>query len=269
MCKSSNFWDHDREDYDNAMTAVGLSDMYKTLFMFRFVRIVENFKNRARFYSRMFTWGHFLVTVGSLFVPALLSIQNSNSNITMGNSNFSGQIYWSTFTISLLVTICNGILNLFKIDKKYYFLHTTLERLRSEGWQYLGLTGRYSGHLTPGIIPTHENQFIYFLNQVEKIKMRQVEEEYYKMDEKNSQEQQQRQGPNQNSTAIDLYPKSPQRPVNLVQEEIPNEVSEAVNTIIRSQKTTSMNNPVFEPPPSPTDPKLVDSKSANANMTEV
>ena len=40
----------------------------------------------------------------------------------------------------------NGDL-LVKIDKKYYFLNTTLERLRSEGWQYFSLTGRYSGHL--------------------------------------------------------------------------------------------------------------------------
>jgi len=269
MCKSSSFWDHDREDFGYVMDDIELTEMHKRVIQTRFVAIVENFKNRTRFYSRMFTWGHFLVTVGSLFVPALLSIQNSNSNITMGNTDFSGHIYWATFTISLLVTICNGILNLFKIDKKYYFLHTTLERLRSEGWQYMGLTGRYSGHLTPGIIPSHENQFIFFINQVEKIKMRQVEEEYYKMDEKNSQDPQQHQNPNQSSTAIDLYPKSPQLPVNIAQEAIPNEVKDAVNTIIRSQKTISVTNPVFEPLPSPTDSTLVDSKPQDTNMSEV
>ena len=70
----------------------------------------------------------------------------------------------------------NGILTLFKIDKKYYFIHTMLERLRSEGWQYFSLTGRYSGHLTSNNKPTHENQFVFFTHYIEKIKMKQIYE---------------------------------------------------------------------------------------------
>jgi hypothetical protein len=80
-----------------------------------------------------------------------------------------------------LISICNGILSLFSIDKKYYFLKTSLERLRSEGWQYFGLTGRYSGRLLENKKPTPANQFIYFMHSIEKIKMKQVEEEYYKI----------------------------------------------------------------------------------------
>ncbi len=94
------------------------------------------------------------------------------------------QIYWVTWGISLLVTISNGILTLFKIDKKYYFLHTTYEQLQSEGWQFLELTGRYSGILNRHKrIPTHANQFLYFCYAIEKIKMKQVEEEYFKLSE--------------------------------------------------------------------------------------
>jgi hypothetical protein len=70
---------------------------------------------------------------------------------------------------------------MFKIDKKYYFLHTTYEHLRSEGWQYIQLSGKYSGFYTPNEKPTHENQFIYFCHSVEKVKMKQIEEEYYKL----------------------------------------------------------------------------------------
>ena len=238
----------DRDNFEAVLHDLPLSDVQKQIIQTRYITILENFRKRVRFYSRMFIGGHFLVTVGSLFVPALLSIQNSNSNITMGNPNFSIQIYWATFIISLLVTICNGVLTLFKIDKKYYFLHTTLERLRTEGWQYMGLTGRYSGHLVQGMPPTHENQFVFFTHQVEKIKMKQVEEEYYKTDEKITQAP---SHPPAISTTSDLYPRSPEQPIHLPQEPVPDPVKDAVNSIIKSQKTIT--NPIFEPPLSPTD----------------
>jgi len=156
-----------------------------------------------------------MITVGSLFVPALLSIQNSNSVITYGGANFATDIYWSTFIISLLVTMCNALLTLFKIDKKYYFLNTTLERLRSEGWQYVSLTGRYSGHLIGGAQPTHHNQFVFFMHYIEKFKMKQVEEEYYKSDEKTNQQPTHltATGTTVSRPGNELHPLSPERPV--------------------------------------------------------
>jgi hypothetical protein len=181
-----------------------------------------------------------MITVGSLFVPALLSIQNSNYT-TSGNT-FSSQIYWATFIISLLVTICNGMLALFKIDKKYYFLNTTLERLRTEGWQYMGLTGRYSGHLLDGIVPTHQNQFIFFTHQIEKIKMKQVEEEYYKSDEKLTQTPHAKVITNTN----ELYPPSPDQPIQSIIQEIPEPVKEAVTSLIKSS-ARSLENVVIIP----------------------
>jgi hypothetical protein len=67
------------------------------------------------------------------------------------------------------------------MDKRYYYLHTCLEQLHSEGWQYIELSGKYSGFNTPNIPPTHSNQFVFFSHAVEKIRMRQVEEEYFKL----------------------------------------------------------------------------------------
>jgi hypothetical protein len=60
-----------------------------------------------------------------------------------------------------------------------------LEQLRSEGWQFLELSGRFSGFYTPRETPTHANQFLFFCHAVEKLKMKQVEEEYYKSTEAN------------------------------------------------------------------------------------
>jgi hypothetical protein len=218
----------DRYDFQNILEHLPLTKVQIQIIQSRYIAVVEHMRKRVRMYSRMFYLGHTMITVGSLFVPALLSIQNSNYTTT--ENAFSSQIYWATFIISLLVTICNGMLALFKIDKKYYFLNTTLERLRTEGWQYMGLTGRYSGHLLNGIVPTHQNQFVFFTHQIEKIKMKQVEEEYYKSDEKLEKT------PHATITAHsnELYPPSPDQPIQSIVQEIPEPVKEAVTSLIKS-----------------------------------
>ena len=224
----------DRSYFQNVMEHIDLSPAQKQIIQSRYIHILENFQKRTRNHSILFFIGHFIVTVGSLFVPALLSIQNSGSNYTFNITNFTVQIYWATFIISLMVTICNGILTLFKVDKKYYFLNTTLERLRSEGWQYVGLTGRYSGHLIGNRQPTHQNQFVYFTHYIEKIKMKQVEEEYYKTDEKTAQVPNGNHNTTMTGSPTDLYPRSPEQALSSTQ--IPEPVKYAVNSIIKSQK---------------------------------
>ena len=234
----------DRRSYDYIVNDLNLSDIQKQIIRERYIGILENFQKRARKHSYVFFTGHFMITVGSLFVPALLSIQNVNTTVSINGSSFSTNVYWATFIISLLVTMCNGLLTLFKVDKKYYFLHTTLERLRSEGWQYAGLTGRYSGHLIGNAVPTHQNQFVFFTHYIEKIKMKQVEEEYYKTNESNAQASQSThtahtsQSSNGTQQATnELYPPSPDQPIHLLSAQVPEPVQEAVNSLILSRKT--------------------------------
>lgn len=111
------------------------------------------------------------MTVGSLAVPALLSIQNGNTA--------PAYLYWVTWAISLAVTTSNGVMTLFKLDKRFFSLHATAERLRSETWQFIQLAGRYSGHHGTHR-PSHANQFVYYCSQLEKINMARVDEEYVK-----------------------------------------------------------------------------------------
>ena len=139
----------------------------------RYLDVLYDFKRRAARLSCMFYTSRLIVTIGSILVPAFLSIQGSGATL------HHAEIYWTTWIISVMVTICNGLMSLFKLDKKYFFIHTTLELLTSEGWQYIGLSGRYSPKDAP-VPPTHENQFLVFSHMAEKIKMRQVEEEYWK-----------------------------------------------------------------------------------------
>jgi hypothetical protein len=141
----------------------------------RFIPLLLHLQYRTKRIALFFHGSRVIITVGSLIVPALMSIQG------IGGIYAGTATYWITWTISLCVTICNALLTLFKLDKRYYYLHTCLEQLISEGWQYIELSGKYSGFNTPEVKPTHTNQFVYFSHAVEKIRMRQVEEEYFKL----------------------------------------------------------------------------------------
>jgi hypothetical protein len=189
-----------------------LLDQHLCIIKQRFVPLVQDVRIRAMYMSLMFYSSRVTVTVGSLLVPALLSIQNNSSR------EFAEKVYWAAWFTSLLVTICNGLQTLFKLDKKYYSTYTMFEQLVSEGWQYVSLTSKYSGYYTGGRAPTHENQFILFCHSVEKIKMRQVEEEYYRLAAGADGQPQQAAGsvaptavagP---STALTVLPTSPVRP---------------------------------------------------------
>jgi hypothetical protein len=69
--------------------------------------------------------------------------------------------------------------------------------MKSEAWQYLQLTGKYGGHYTKGQIPTHENQYVFFCHNIEKIKLKQVEEEYYKLLDSHDAAEKDKQNTNQ------------------------------------------------------------------------
>jgi hypothetical protein len=161
-------------------TLSDLTEFQRNTITTRFITVVECIHQRSRYYSVWFHVGRTIITVGSLIVPALLSIQYSSS-IPGGQENLPYIVYWITWIISLLVTTSNGIMTLFKIDKKFYFLHTTYEQLMSEAWQYIHLSGKYSGYYLKGGVPTHQNQYVFFCHNLEKIKLKQVEEEYYKL----------------------------------------------------------------------------------------
>lgn len=148
-----------------------IDDYHKNVFKVRYIPLLQQYRRRAQMYALLFHAMRAIVTVGSITVPALLTLTNDTK--------------WLTWSISLAVTICNGVLTLFKIDKKYYSLHTTMHVLETEGWQYISLAGRYSKQrdITPSFTNSHKYQFIYFCLAIEKIKMLQVQEEYWKAQE--------------------------------------------------------------------------------------
>ena len=86
--------------------------MLKHRFLYE-VLCYEKKRNSTRKYYNFF---RFIVTLGSIFLPAILSIGQMDP--TKLPKHFNDITYWMSWGISLSVTTCNGCLQLFTLDKK-------------------------------------------------------------------------------------------------------------------------------------------------------
>ena len=148
---------------------IDLNEHQRTSIKHRYRFLMDEYRQRACMYSYLFYMMRTTMTVGSLAVPALLSLQTNNNP----------SIYWFTWGLSLAVTTANGITTLFKLESKFLTLHTTMEHIRTETWQFLELAGHYSGH-HGHVTPTHRNQFVFYCSRIEKIRMKHIGDEYVK-----------------------------------------------------------------------------------------
>lgn len=135
----------------------------------RYINLLRSYHNRLLYIDFIHHFTRTFISLGSVTVPALLSIQSPTSNSSVS-------LYWLTWLISVSVTCFHNFVTLFRFDKKYYALHTTYEKLQSEGWAYLELSGRYISHTHH--YSTHKNQYSHFVNTIEKIQLKQISEEY-------------------------------------------------------------------------------------------
>ena len=164
---------------NDAIDILEIESQKKLILKSRFLYLISNYKSSTKYYIVFYDVGRLFVTVGSISIPALLSIENYIDKITA---------FWLIWSISLFVSLINGYITLYKLDKKYFSTITTIEKLSCEFWQYVSLCGKYSGAYGH-IIPSHENQFIFFANNIERIQIKNIEEIYIKLvDNSNAQE---------------------------------------------------------------------------------
>ena len=71
-----------------------------------------------------------------------------------------------------MVTISNGFLQLFSLDKNYFSYSMVVEQLKTEGWQFFGLSGKYEDY------PDHQSAYKTFSKSVESIKRKQIDQEF-------------------------------------------------------------------------------------------
>jgi hypothetical protein len=152
-----------------------LSPMSKSILRDRYVRIVNGLEVSAKRSNFWFLTLSSVTTVGSIIVPALISIQDKTFEVNSTTNELeqhNNNIYWASWGVSLAVTISNAMVRLFSFDKTAITRKLRMNHLKSEGWLFLELSGDYSR------FSTHQDAFQTFCNNVEKIKTEQIQEEY-------------------------------------------------------------------------------------------
>ena len=146
------------------------SETDKSILKSRFLGEVLNYENRRNYTKKYYNAFRFIVTTGSILLPAVLSMgQMDPAKLP---KNFDTISYWISWTISLMVTASNGFLQLFSLDKNYFEFALTTEQLKTEGWQFFQLSGKYED------CEDHKEAYKPFSKSIENIKRKQVEKEF-------------------------------------------------------------------------------------------
>ena len=142
----------------------------KSIIKFRFLDEISFYEEKRDHTKKYYNAFRFIVTTGSILLPAILSMGQMDPNKLP--KHFDMVTYWTSWTISLLVTASNGFLQLFSLDKNYFAYSMVVEQLKTEGWQFFGLSGKYEDY------ETHQQAYKVFSKSIESIKRKQVEQEF-------------------------------------------------------------------------------------------
>jgi len=153
----------DKRQFPEAFTEVlktcSLTGRSKLIIRQRFLNMYRYYRKKYKYSNLLHNSSRIIVTIGSIIIPALLTLDNEISN----RSVTSQTLYYVTFSVSLAVTLTNSLAELTQISKKYYTYATVKESLVTEGWSFLSLSGKYK------IYTDHSECWRKFLNKIEKL----------------------------------------------------------------------------------------------------
>ncbi len=102
-----------------------------------------------------------VITIAGVLIASLLSLERISDKARDG-------VFWTCWGLAIILTLANKWLYLFNIHKKYVLNTIVLEKLHSEGWQFLAGIGKYE-HLLP------DERFCMFCMRVEKLRQKTLE----------------------------------------------------------------------------------------------
>lgn len=134
-----------------------LEDLEKNVIKLRYVQELDELEKNSYSSSCVYNITNCFLTTLSIILPGLLSIQKINTN-------YGDLLFWIGWGMSLCITLLNGYIKLFKIDRNYYFYNYNYEKFISEGWNYIELGGVYNTK------DNHQLAYKRFMGNVEKLK---------------------------------------------------------------------------------------------------
>lgn len=160
-----------KNQFQNLINDLEISDTRKKIIESRYLRQLVTYETKSRVAEFFYLFLSIFVTIATIVLPALLSIQEvSYSDDPEVDKDFKTKIYWSTWVISLLVTISNGLVQFLNLHTQYITFSQTREKLLSIGWAYFELAKPFRGG-------THNSMFLDFMEAIDIIIKQQINQE--------------------------------------------------------------------------------------------
>jgi hypothetical protein len=153
-----------QQDFSSLIDELHLDSVHKSYLKSRWLDQVLWVESRA---AHMRDWYRRLrigSIVASALVPLLLMYVSFNKD-----ERFNNLVKITTAAISASVTVAVAIEELNQFGDKWYRYRRSAELLKSQGWQFIELSGTYRKYVT------HQDAFEYFSDQIEMIIQRDVE----------------------------------------------------------------------------------------------
>ena len=183
---------------------IKLSKYRRNILKKRYTKLVIYYENYATDINRKYNTCRLFISVGSMILPTLQTIQNNETVVA-----YKDEIFWAAIGTSLGVMISNNLISMFSLDRKYIMYAVTAEKLKAIGWKYFELSDMFS-------TKTHLENWVLFWNEVEKIKRMQVIAEFTDTDDKphepNPANTQSPTNSDNDDTDSDNTPRSPNTP---------------------------------------------------------
>lgn len=164
-------WNGDKEESRNFTTAftevlrtLGLTGRSKLIIKQRFLKLYNRYKLKLNYNTYTYNTGRVVSTVFGIIIPALITLDNELNE----KSNISKIISYTTFSLSIVTTIINAMIDLFQLNKKTYTYSVAKNNMETEGWLFLTLSGKYHKY------NDHNECWRKFLYKIEKINMQSI-----------------------------------------------------------------------------------------------
>jgi hypothetical protein len=155
--------DRDRlqADFDQLITQLRLSELRRQFLRSRWLDQLVWVEGRAKHNRDRYFFWRLITIIGGVLVPALVTLNLNGSAV--------GAVIWATFAVSLLVAISAAVEGFFRYGERWRHYRRTAELLKTEGWQFLQLTGHYRRHLA------HATAYPLFASRIEDILQQDVD----------------------------------------------------------------------------------------------
>ena len=157
----------------NALACISLPVAEKTFIKKRYLKLVLEYGTKYKRAFLIYSILRAVIMVGAIIIPAFLVL---DKNTAMSSSAIDIN-YWFVFVVSIVVTIANGLTELFGLPTLVVKYWIVMHQLTAEGWNYIQLSNRYEVPRTmiapapqgQGDMDFHLSLFPTFAARVEKL----------------------------------------------------------------------------------------------------